>query len=188
MKFVNKSLIKLDKVINELDKFAFDFCKILEKHLKYVVVSGYVAILFGRSKGTEDIDIFIERIDKNKFNKLHDELEKNDYECITANKKEAFDNLNEDIPIRFAKRGKFIPNVELKFVKKALDINSLDNNLTVETSYGHIKILLLEPQIAFKEVCLGSDKDIEDAIYLRQVFKEQIDNEKVEYYKRMFAE
>lgn len=37
--------------MSPLDKFVFNFCKLLEKeHIKYVVVSGYVAIVFGRSR------------------------------------------------------------------------------------------------------------------------------------------
>ena len=188
MRFINEKTIRLDKIMNELDKFAFDFCKILEKHLKYVVVSGYVAILFGRSRGTEDIDIFIEKISKDKFNILYENLEKRNYECITAGKEDAFANLNEDIPIRFAKKNKFIPNIELKFPKKPLDVKFLDENLEVITAYGSIKVSFMEPQIAFKEVCLGSDKDIEDAIHLREVFEGKLDNNKIEYYKKVFAE
>ncbi|MBI2141461.1 hypothetical protein HYU16_03480, partial [Candidatus Woesearchaeota archaeon] len=55
MEFVDDKTIKLDKVLNELDKFVLKFIKILEKHADYVIVSGYVSILFGRSRSTEDI-------------------------------------------------------------------------------------------------------------------------------------
>ena len=61
IKFI-KNTIKLDKIINELDKFVFKFIKILKKHTDYVIVSGYVAILLGRSRTTEDIDVFIKEI------------------------------------------------------------------------------------------------------------------------------
>src|SRR3989338_4151149 len=94
MEFINKSTIKLDKAINELDKFAFDFCRILGKHTKYVVISGYVAILFGRSRATEDVDIFIEKLGRERFYSLYEELKKNGYECITADYETAFENLN----------------------------------------------------------------------------------------------
>ena len=33
---------------NILDEFAMKFCKIVEKHVKYIVVSGFVAIAHGR--------------------------------------------------------------------------------------------------------------------------------------------
>ncbi len=67
MKFINKNTIKLEKEINQLDRFVFKFIKILEKYTDYVIVSGYVAILLGRDRGTEDIDIIITKIDMSKI-------------------------------------------------------------------------------------------------------------------------
>jgi len=32
---------------NILDKFCIDFCKIIEKYTKYIIVSGFVAIASG---------------------------------------------------------------------------------------------------------------------------------------------
>ena len=37
-----------DKTI--LDEFAEDFCKIIDKHVKYIICSGFVAIVHGRSR------------------------------------------------------------------------------------------------------------------------------------------
>jgi len=45
---------------NILDKFVIEFTNILEKHAKYVVVSGFVAIVNGRVRGTEDVDLIVE--------------------------------------------------------------------------------------------------------------------------------
>ncbi len=44
---------------NILDKFCEDFCRIVEKHAKYIVVSGFVAISSGRVRATEDIDLIL---------------------------------------------------------------------------------------------------------------------------------
>ena len=54
MEILNKKTIKLDKELNLLDKFVLEFVRILEKHVNYVIVSGYVAILFGRARSTEE--------------------------------------------------------------------------------------------------------------------------------------
>lgn len=186
MEFINEDTIKLDKVKTELDDFAFKFCRILEKHTKYVVVSGYVSILFGRARASEDIDIFIEILDKLKFYDLYKDLEKNNYECITADIKTALENLNDGIPIRFAKKGKFIPNTEIKFAKKQTDKISLVDNLKVITPFGYIFISHIEQQIAFKKICLGSNKDIEDALHLEKVFREHIDGNKIKEYEKRF--
>ena len=46
MKFIDKNTIALDKVRTDLDDFTFSFCGIVKKHTNYVIISGYVAILF----------------------------------------------------------------------------------------------------------------------------------------------
>ena len=55
---------KFEKELNQLDEFTIEFCSILnELKLNYVVVSGYIAILFGRNRASEDIDIIVEKMD-----------------------------------------------------------------------------------------------------------------------------
>nr|WP_303714862.1 hypothetical protein [Methanoculleus marisnigri] len=46
------------KVVTTLDRFVASVTDIIERYTGYVFVSGYVAILFGRARGTEDIDLF----------------------------------------------------------------------------------------------------------------------------------
>ncbi len=58
MEIIDEKNIKLDRELNELDLFVLDFVKILEKQVKYVLISGYVALLFGRSRTTEDVDLY----------------------------------------------------------------------------------------------------------------------------------
>ena len=60
MKMKNLTRKVDDKTI--LDKFVEDFVKVIEKYCKYIIVSGFVAIAHGRSRGTEDIDMIIEKI------------------------------------------------------------------------------------------------------------------------------
>ena len=79
--------IQLKRDITDLDKFVFETVKIIEKHTKYVIISGYIAILFGRTRGTEDVDMFIERIDFEAFDKMFDDLIKNDMWCINGSNK-----------------------------------------------------------------------------------------------------
>ena len=68
---------------NILDKFCTDFCKIVEKHTKYIIVSGFVAISSGRVRATEDIDMIIPKISLDKFEKLHKALSKK-FVCIQS--------------------------------------------------------------------------------------------------------
>lgn len=62
MEFVGKGKIRLDRVLSELDERVLGFTRILEKHVEYVIVSGYVSILFGRARATEDVDILIKEL------------------------------------------------------------------------------------------------------------------------------
>ena len=56
---------------NILDKFAEEFCHIVDRYVKYIVVSGFVAISHGRKRTTEDIDMIIERMSFENFKRLH---------------------------------------------------------------------------------------------------------------------
>ncbi len=114
----NKKEIKLDRKLNELDKFVIEFTSLLDS---YVIVSGYVSILLGRTRSTEDVDLLIPKMTKLKFielwNKIHD---KNLWCLNTSNINEAFEMLNEHA-IRFAKEGEPVPNIEFKIIKNELD-------------------------------------------------------------------
>ncbi len=57
MEFIGERTIRLSKQLNDLDLLVLQFVRILEKYTDYVIISGYVAILLGRSRGTEDVDV-----------------------------------------------------------------------------------------------------------------------------------
>lgn len=186
MEFVDSRTIKLDKVINDLDRFVFDFIDILKKHIDYVIISGYVAILFGRSRATEDVDVFIKEMSKERFVSFYSELKEKGYWCLNGESDSGlYDYLVEGLSLRFADNGEVFPNFEVKFAKKRLDMEAFADALTVITELGSIKVSSLERQIAFKRHYLKSDKDIEDAEHIEKVFKEHIDYGKVELYRRL---
>lgn len=186
MKFIDKKTIKLNKVMNELDDFIFEFIKILEKHADYVIVSGYVSILFGRARATEDIDVLIKELNKEELISLYRDLKEQGYWCLNSEDvNEIYDYLNQGLAVRFALRDETIPNVEVKFAKKRLAMEALNDALTVITEIGKIKISSLERHIAFKRYYLKSDKDLEDARHIEELFKERIDKKKIDKYKKI---
>lgn len=186
MKFINKNTIKLDKVVNELDKFVLNFIKILEKHTDYVIVSGYVSILLGRSRSTEDVDMFVKPLDKQAFSELYKELVKNGFWCLNAESiEEVYSYLKDGLAVRFAKKNKTIPNFEVKFARKPLDLEAFDDRITVQTGIGGIKISSLERQIAFKRYYLKSDKDLEDAAHIEKLFNGKLDKSLIQTYKNL---
>ena len=63
-----------DKILTDLDRFIFEFVQILENYIDYVIISGYVPILFGRTRGTEDVDVFIRNIDEKTFSSFYNDV------------------------------------------------------------------------------------------------------------------
>lgn len=187
MKFTGSKTIRIDKISTLLDKFVLKFCTALEKHAKYVIVSGYVSILFGRARATEDIDILIGKMTQENFRALYSDLMKKGYWCINAKTSgRAFEMIKDGIGIRFAKRNDLIPNAEVKFAKNKLEDETLDDNLTVVLPTGKIKISRIEQQIAYKEIVLGSQKDVEDARHLGIIFKGKMNKKLLEEYRKRF--
>jgi hypothetical protein len=185
-KYTKNEMAIKDKIISALDSLVIEFTSILNKYAKYVIVSGYVAILFGRSRTSEDIDIIVEKIDFNKFNKFWIEVSKN-FECIsTKDAKIAHkEYLSSGIPIRFSRKNNFIPNVEFKFPKVELDDWTLKERKKVILNDHQLFVSPLELQIPFK-LFLGSEKDIEDAKHIYRVFQDKIDYALLQEFNRKF--
>jgi hypothetical protein len=189
MRFINKKTIEIDRELSQLDSFTLDFVRILEKHADYVLVSGYVSILLGRARVSEDIDVIIQKIGFSTFQALHQELKKNGFYCLNAEEDSTiYDYLLDNLAVRFAKRDKTIPNVELKWVKHKFDKIALENTIDVMLSKGKLKISHLELQIAFKEEVLKSPKDLDDADHIKDVAKGYLDNKLTQKYKEMLRE
>jgi predicted nucleotidyltransferase len=181
-----KREIILDKELNKIDKFTFDFISIIEKYVDYVIISGYVSILLGRSRATEDVDIFIKNIPKAKFIEMYKDLIENNFWCINSdNPNTLFDYLDEGLAIRFAKGRISLPNIEVKFPKDELDEEVFNDFISVKLPVGVMKISSLERHIAFKKYFLGDEKDNEDALHVEELFKEDIDYEKIKKLKRL---
>lgn len=172
--FVKKEII-LEKRLNELDKFVIDFVKILKD---YVIVSGYVSIITGRSRTTEDIDLLIPEMNFEEFNHLWGKILNSNFECInTSNVKEAFDMLKKHA-IRFARKSQGIPNIEFKIISNDIHRYSFDNKIKLKLGKTFLFISPIEMQIAYK-LMLGSEKDVEDAKHLYELFKEKINKEEL---------
>ena len=181
----NERKIVSKKVLNELDKLVLEFIGVVEKRVRYMIVSGYVAILLGRSRATEDVDILIERLDKNVFERIFSALKEAGFYCLNCEAAmSAFKYLSQGEAIRFAKRGIVIPNFEVKFMKNSVEEECFKQCLKVEMGKKVLQVSNLELQIVFKEKILKSEKDIEDARHLRMVFDEKLNKEKIEYWER----
>lgn len=178
----DKKEIHFERDLNNLDKFVFDFVSLLDS---YVLVSGYVPIINGRSRGTEEVDLLVPKMDLRDFEKLWKRLDENGFECLNTPKVEdAFEMLNEHA-IRFARKGKAVPNIEFKLVDNGLGKYALENRIKLFLKDKMFWISPLELQIAYKlflasdgtDEELIQDKDIEDARHLYKLFEDKINNE-----------
>jgi hypothetical protein len=184
--FPDRSINFSDKHITLLDRFILDFLRVLEPKTPYVIVSGYVAILFGRSRGTEDVDILIPRLERDIFTVLHDDLLREGYEFLNAEGADGlYDMISQKMGIRVAKTGQFIPNIELKFFKDEVDRSVFQKRLEVVLPDTHVFISPIEIQIAYK-IHLGSPKDIEDALFLFEIFQGYLDTAQLREQMKAF--
>jgi hypothetical protein len=160
-----------------LDTFAEDFVDVVEKHAKYVIVSGFVAIAHGRSRGTEVVDIIIERINKDAFIKMHNDLLLAGFECIQSEYPKVIyeDYLTEKTSVRYVRKGHFIPEMELKLAKDELDDYQIRTRKKLPLTGLDLYFSSIEMNIAFKEELLRSEKDMEDAEHLRIIYSDMLD-------------
>ena len=170
-----------------LDLFVIDFTDIVKKYCKYAVVSGFVAISHGRTRGTEDIDIILEKISKDDFLKLHSNLVSAGFECVQSESSDViYDTyLSKHDSVRYVKKGTFVPEMELKLAKDDLDNYQLKTRKKLPLTKLDIYFSSIEMNIAFKEELLKSDKDIEDARHLRIVYSEDLDEGEIIKIKNM---
>jgi predicted nucleotidyltransferase len=70
----------VERSANELDELAIDVSRVLsELGIEHVFIAGYLAILTGRARSTEDIDVIVERLSEEETTRLVGELEDRNY-------------------------------------------------------------------------------------------------------------
>lgn len=185
---LNDGTLTVSRELSELDKDVLKFTQILDDcSVDYVIVSGYVAILTGRSRSTEDIDVILESLSKTETEKLVTELKDRGYWGMAMPLDEMYSMLNEGNRIRIAEDGEMYPNFETWFVSNDVEREALSNPLTVTFDEGQIEISPLELQIAYKlRLAQAADslsgKDFEDALHLYLTFEERFNTEQLETY------
>ncbi len=170
-----------------LDRFAEDFVDIVEKHAKYIIVSGFVAIAHGRSRGTEDVDLIIERIGKETFKTMHNDLLLAGFECIQSEDPDVIydDYLKEKTSVRYIRKGHFLPEMELKLARDELDEYQIKTRKKLPLTGLDLYFSSIEMNIAFKEELLTSEKDIDDAEHLRIIYSDVLDENEIIRIKAM---
>jgi hypothetical protein len=171
---------------NILDDFCTDFCSVVDKHCRYVVVSGFVAISSGRSRATEDIDMIIQRLGSASFKRLHEALIKSGFVCMQSDDvEEIFSYLKDKLSVRYTRRDSPLPEMEVKFAKDELDEVQLQTRVKLPLTGLDVWFSSIDMNVAFKEELLKSDKDLKDAEHLRKVYPELVNESEIKRLKSM---
>jgi hypothetical protein len=164
----------VDREPNDLDELAILFSTLLDEvGIGHVFISGYVAILTGRARATEDIDVLLARTTSDKIDRLVTKLEDNGL-WGPAMPLDSMEEMLED-NIWVARDGEMVPHLEAKFVSDEYDRASLENRITAKLTSVDVELPIapLELQIAYK-LYLGTPKDFEDALHLHSLFEESL--------------
>ena len=68
--YIDKDVIVINRDLTQLDFFVRDFLDILKRHTDYLIVSGFVSISTGRTRGTEDVDVLVPITSKDIFKNM----------------------------------------------------------------------------------------------------------------------
>ncbi|RAW46081.1 hypothetical protein DQW50_06320 [Halorubrum sp. 48-1-W] len=159
---------------NRLDELAIEFTHVLDRFdIEHVYIAGYVSILAGRARSTEDVDVLIERIGEETADELAETLEENGFWGPAMPLSSIYEMLDNGDNIWVAPREQVTPHLEVKFARDEFDRASLRNAITARIGGKTIPIGPLELQIAYK-LYLGAQKDIEDAVHLYTLLEESL--------------
>jgi len=165
---------------NRLDELAIEFSHVLDRFdIEHVYIAGYVSILAGRARSTEDVDVLIERIDEATSEKLATSLDESGFWGPAMPLTSMYEMLDNGDNIWVAPEDQVTPHLEVKFARDEFDRGSLENAITARIGGEAISIGPLELQIAYK-LHRGAQKDIEDAVHLYTLFEESLSVSRLE--------
>ena len=185
---LSEDRLVVSKTLTELDRDVIEFAEALdERDVSYVIVSGYLAILTGRSRSTEDVDVILEPLSEAETERLVETLKDRGYWGMAMPLDSTYEMLSEGDRIRVAEEGEMIPNFEVWFADSTLERAVLGDPLTAEVGGETLNVSPIERQIAYKlHLAQGADsvtgKDFEDALHLYSTFEEQLNREELERY------
>lgn len=167
---------------NQLDELAIEFSKILTQfNIGHVYIAGYVSILTGRARSTEDVDVLIEKIDEKTTEELAGTLMNQGFWGAAMPLTSMYEMLSNGDNIWVAVEDQVTPHLEVKFARDEFDRASLENSITARISGETVPIGPLELQIAYK-LYLGAQKDIEDAVHIYTLFEENLSVARLELW------
>lgn len=151
-----------------------------------MIVSGFVSISTGRTRGTEDVDVLVPVMSKDMFEHLFNDLQKAGFWCYQADSpEEAYPYIKNLQNIRFARVKEMFPNMEMIPINetKKTKFFEFKHPQKIRVKAFEFKIPPIEFEILYKEIVLSGQKDLADAKHLRAFFAEILDKEKFKEYE-----
>ena len=164
------------------DVVASRFAAVIEEAgVRYAIVAGYIAILFGRARRSDDIDFVLEYLGEDGFvdlcrraRRVGFTMMQGDIASEESVRSVYRDYLARGYSVRFMYRDIILPNIEAKLATTSVHRYVISHSIRVVVNNEYtLRVSPLEFQIAYK-LYLGSDKDIGDAVFLYTLFKKII--------------
>jgi hypothetical protein len=184
--YIQDDTIIINRELNALDLFVKDFLDILKRHSNYLIVSGFVSISTGRTRGTEDVDCLVPKMEKSKLDVFLKDLFIHDFWCYQGDTLEdIWEYVKKGESIRFAKKNEMFPNMEFILVDKSKPAKyfELNHPQKIKIKDFEFKIPPIEFEILYKEILLNGKKDIADARHLRIFFSDFLKEEKFKEFE-----
>ncbi len=178
----------INRELTDLDIFVRDFLEVLKKYSSYLIVSGFVSISTGRTRGTEDVDCLAPLMKKEVFEKFLKELNEKNFWCYQGETlSEIWKYVEGRNSIRFARVNEMFPNMELVFVDSSQPAKYFELTHPQKIKISNFDFLIppIEFEILYKEIILGGEKDLLDAKHLREFFSDMIKKEKFNEYEKI---
>lgn len=177
-------VLTVKRELTALDSLAIDVSAVLSSlDIDHALVAGYVAILSGRARSTEDIDLLLDPLDRREAESLAAALRDAGFWGSAMPLSDLAGTLATGSNLRVARDGEVVPNVELKYATDEFDRESIENAITARIGGHELPIGPLELQIAYK-LYLGTQKDFEDAVHLHSMFEESLSTPALERWAR----
>lgn len=179
----------IEKERSTLDERTFEFLDVLDAvDVEYVVVSGYVLLLTGRNRMTEDVDLILAATSRSTLQRLADRLAENGY-VATPPPIDRLPSFIQQSHVDVSREGRRVPSFDLSLADTELGRNALEDPLIVRFAGREIPVAPLEQQIAYKLYMAGDPRewkgtDYEDALHLYTLFEERLNTEELETYVR----